>query len=265
MRIANALLAMFVLVAVANAEDLTMVSKATHDGGAPATTTSYFSSDHIRMAQADGNDVIFDLRSGDMTLLDAKKKTYSVITRKDFEEMAAMINERMNSPEVKQAQEQMKNLPPEQRKRMEEMMGGMFAVHVTKEGTGRTIAGYHCDNYTMTIGQFSTTEQCLTTELKFPEATWRQFKNTLDSMQSMMRAMGPMAKGMESMTEEMQKMKGIPLASTTTTSIMGRKSVSTTEVTSISHGPIPASAWDVPAGYAKVESPMKQALRKQSR
>lgn len=261
MRIANAALAMFVLVAGANAEDLTMVAKVTENGKAPVMSTSYFSSDRIRMAQPGGHDVIFDLRSGDTTILDANKKTYYVITRKDIEDMTAMINERMNSPEMKKAQEQMKSLPPEQQKRMQEMMGGMFAVHVTKENSGRTIAGYRCTDYTMTIGQFSRTEQCLTTELKFPEATWRQFKNSLDSMQSMMRAMGPMAKGMESMTEEMQKMKGIPLATTTTTTIMGRKSVSTSEVTSITHDPIPATAWAVPAGYTKVESPMKQAMK----
>ena len=68
--------------------------------------------------------------------------------------------------------------------------------------------------------------------------------------------MGPMGMNMEKMQEQFKKMKGFPLASTTTVNVMGRKSVTSSEVTDIKRGPIPASAWDVPAGYAKVDNPM---------
>jgi hypothetical protein len=257
MRVAINSLAIFILAGVVSAQDLTIISKVTRDGGAPETATSYISSDHLRMSQPEGTEVIFDLKSGDMTVIDSKKKTYYVITQKDMDDMAAMIKEQMNSPEMKRAQEQMKNLPPEQRKKMEEMMGGMFAVEVQKAGTSRTIAGYRCDNWTVTIGQFSRSEQCLTTELKLPEQLWTGYKKYYDSLKSMMSAMGPMAKGMDSMREQMRKLKGFPLANTTTTTVIGHKSISTSEVTAISRGPIPASAWQVPAGYKKVDNPMK--------
>lgn len=254
-----------VVASAAGAEDLTIISKVTHDGGPAETATSYIASDHFRISQPDGSDAIFDLKSGDMTLLNAKKKTYSVITQKEIDDMAAMRNEQMDSPEMKEAQEQMKNLPPEMQKRMEAVMGGMFKVDAQKTGTRRTIAGLPCDDWTVTIGQMSTSEQCLTTELKMPAQAWDKYKKYADTMKSMMAAFGPMARSLASMKEQFAKMKGYPLANTTTTNIMGRKSVSTSEVTALKYGPVPSSAWVIPAGYKQVESPMKQAMTKRGR
>jgi hypothetical protein len=113
----------------------------------------------------------------------------------------------------------------------------------------------------MTIGTFSRTEQCLSTAVKFPQQTWEAYRNYANSLRSMMQAMGPMAGAFKSMRDELSKMKGYPLASTSTTSIMGRTSTSSSEVTSIKEGPIPASAWEIPAGYKKVDSPMVKAMQ----
>jgi Domain of unknown function (DUF4412) len=250
----------------ASAQDLTITSKVSQNGAAPETSTSYITADRLRTAQADGNDVLFDLKSGDVTVLDATEKTYYVITRKDIDDITATIKEQMNSPEMKKAQEQMKNLPPDMQKKMQGMMGGAMggamAVDVQKSGQTRTIAGYKCENWTISIGQMTQMKECVTTDLKFPAAAWEGFKNYADNMKAMMSAMGPMASGFDKMREELQKVKGFPLATTQTTNVMGTKSTSTTEVTGISHGPIPASAWVVPAGYKQVDNPMKQAMQR---
>jgi hypothetical protein len=242
------------------ADDLTILSKVTRDGGPPQASASYISSDHVRMSHGDGKEMILDLKSGDMTSLDTVKKTYYVITRQDMEAMAAKMQEQMNSPEMKKAQEQMNNLPPEQKAKMEAMMGGMFAVTVEKSGTSRKIAGYDCENWTIAIGQFSKSEECVTTALKYPAAAWEAYKGFADSMKTMMAAMGPMAKGAMKMQEQFKKMKGFPLATTTTTDIMGHKSVTATEVTSVKYGSIPSSAFDIPAGYTKVDNPMLKSM-----
>jgi len=243
------------------AQDLTITSKVTRDGGAPETTTSYLSSDHARMASANGNEVIVDFKSGTMTTLDAKRKTYSVITREELDAMAAKVKERMNSPEMKKAQEQMKNLPPEAQERMKAMMGSMFTVNVEKIGTHRTIAGYPCENWMITMGQMTKTEECLTNDLKLPLKSWEMYRGYSDMMKNMMAAMGPMARNFDAMMEQMKKAKGFPLATTTSVEVMGRKSTSTSEVTSIKEGRIPAAAWEIPAGYKKVESPIANAMR----
>jgi hypothetical protein len=243
-------------------DDLTIQSKVTRDGGAPQTSASYISSKHLRISQGDGKEMILNLETGDMTVLDGAKKTYYVMTRQDIEAMSAKMQEQMNSPEMKKAQEQMNNLPPEQRAKMEAMMGGMFAVTVEKSGTSRKIAGYDCDNWTIAIGQFSKSEECLTTQLKYPAAAWDAYKGFADMMKTMMAAMGPMASGAVKMQEQFKKLKGFPLANTTTTNVMGHKSVVATEVTSVKYGPIPASAFEIPAGYTKVDNPMLKSMER---
>ena len=137
----------------AAADDLTIVSKMTRDGGEPTTATSYLSTDHARMVQPDGEEAILDLKTGQITVIDGRKKEYYVVTRQDMDQMKAKMQQTMNSPEMKQAQEQMKNLPPEYQKKMQGMMGGAAgSFDVKKVGTTRKIAGYNCDNWTVTAG-----------------------------------------------------------------------------------------------------------------
>src|SRR5205807_9998594 len=98
------------------------VSKVTRGGGSPETSTSYLSSDRVRMSQPDGHEAILDSKASQMIVLDGNKKTYYIVTKEDMDAVAAMMQEQMNSPEMKKAQEQMKNLPPDTQKSMESMM-----------------------------------------------------------------------------------------------------------------------------------------------
>ena len=245
----------------AAAGDLTIVSKVTDGKGAPRITTSYLSGDHVRIAQTEGTESILDLRRREMTVLDGRNKTYSVITKQDLDQFAAAVKERMNSPAMKRAQEELKKLPPEQRRKMEDAMGSMFgSFEVHDAGTSRRIAGYPCENWTITFGEISRTEECLTSELQFPVQAWDMYRDFAASLQSMMSAFGPAAKGFEEMQEKFKKLRGFPLAATSTVTITGHRSVTTSEVTEVRQGPIAASAWEIPAGYRKTENPMKKAL-----
>jgi Domain of unknown function (DUF4412) len=242
-------------------QDLTIVSKVMKDGKPAETTTSYLSRDYVRSAQGDGKESIYDLKAGQMTVLDGTKKTYYVITRQDMEQVAARMKEQMNSPEAKKAQERMKSLSPEEQQKMDAMMGGMFDFDVQKTGTTRRIAGYNCENWKITLGRFSKTEECLTSELQFPAQAWEMYKGFAENMKTMMAAFGPMARSMEKMQEKFKTMRGFPLATTTEINIMGHATTSVSEVTEVKRGPIPASAWEIPAGYTKVDNPMLKAGR----
>jgi hypothetical protein len=246
----------FALAVPAAAQELTIVAKVSRDGGAPSTTTSYLGADHIRFGTGD-TDVIADLKSGDMTMIDNKKRTYFVVTRQDIEQVQARVSEAMNSPEMKRAQEQMKNLPPDVQKKMQAAMGGLAAsVTVAKPGSTRKIAGYNCDNWTVSYGTMVKTEECLTTELPLPAQSWKSYQDFANRMRGMTAAMGSMGKGLSEMQEKTKDMKGFPLARTSSSSLMGRSTSSTFEVTEVKKGAVPASAWEVPAGYAKVDNPM---------
>ena len=109
----------------------------TRDGGEPTTATSYLSTDHARMVQPDGGEAILDLKTGQITVIDGRKKEYYVVTRQDMDQMKAKMQQTMNSPEMKKAQEQMKNLPPEMQKRMQGMMGGGRAASTSRRRAPR--------------------------------------------------------------------------------------------------------------------------------
>ena len=247
-------------------DDLTIVSKHTKDGKPAGVTTSYLASDHVRMAGGDGHEAIVDLKTGVMTSLDNSKKTYFTVTKEDMKQLQAKMQEQMNSPEMKKAQEEMKKMTPEQREQMESLMGGLIgSFEVKKLGTSRKVAGFGCEDWTITMGAMTSIKECVTTELQYPVHAWDAYKEFSEGVKSMMSAFGPMAKAGADLAEKLKAMKGFPVATATSLDIMGHKSTSETEVTEVRHVSIPASAWDVPAGYTKVETPTLKAFDRKGR
>lgn len=241
------------------AQDMTITSRVQNGTAKPTTSASYMSKDHIRMALGDGQETIIDIRSGQMTTIDTSKKTYSVMTQRDMDAFMARLKAKMNSPEVKQAQEKMKKMSPADRAKMDQMMEGMFAIKVQNTGVTRKIAGYNCQVWTV-VSAFSKTEECMSTELQLPVSAWDAYKHFSEGMKDMMASMGPMAKSVTKMQEQMKLMKGFPLFHSTSTDVMGQKSVVVSEVTSVTRGSIPDSVWAIPAGYKQVENPMSKAM-----
>jgi hypothetical protein len=79
-------------------------------------------------------------------------------------------------------------------------------------------------------------------------------------MKKMMSGLGPMAQSGAELAEKMKAMKGYPVATSMKMDIMGQKTTSETEVIEVRRGSIPASAWEIPAGYTKIENPMLKAF-----
>jgi hypothetical protein len=244
----------------ASAADLTVVSKLTHDGKSQ-TATSYVSSDKVRMASSVDNEVIVDLAKAQYTIIDNAKKEYYVITKQDIEAAAAQMkaaNEQM-AAQRKQMEEQMKNLPPAMKEKLKGMGGGLAASVDVKKGAGkRTIAGYGCEEWVMTVGGVSKTESCLSTEVPFPVEAWQQYRDASEAF----RSMGAGGQYLSDLQEKMKDMKGFALSTTTTVSIFGKTTTDTNEVTEIKKGALPAGAFDLPAGYKQKDSPFKAMKKK---
>ena len=243
------------------AQDLTVTSRVTDSAGESRTAVSYISRDRVRMAQDGHRDAIVDLPNGRVTTIDAKNRTYSVMTRRDMDQLAARVKERMDSPEMKKARERLKNLPPDQRKAIDETLGG-GALDVRKTGGGRTIAGHRCENWTISIGALSRTDECLAEDIPIPPQIWEMYRGFAESLRTMMASFGPEMRDISKIQEKFRDMKGFPLATTTTVTVMGKTIRTTSEVTSVGSGPIPASAWEVPAGYREVENPVLKSLNR---
>ena len=234
------------------ADDLTLTSRVTLADGKTSTALTYISKDHVLMQHGDGSESLVDGTNGLMTSIDTNKRTYYFTTREDMDKFMSKMQERMNSPEMKKAQAEMR--------KHSAATDAMFAVDVHKTGASRKIAGFSCDVWTLSVGKMSATEECLTNELKLPIQIWDMYRKYSESMRNAMASMGPMAASNTKMQDQMKNMTGYPLSTRTTVEIMGHKTVVGSEVTGVSHASIPASAFQIPAGYTKVENPMMKSL-----
>jgi hypothetical protein len=148
----------------------------------------------------------------------------------------------------------MKNVPPNMREQMSKMMGGAMggaaaSINVTKGGT-RKVAGYACQEYTISMGETFKNDTCNTTTLQIPFDPGQFRKLSSFANPAFMKNAAKFA-------EQMQKVEGIPLAETSTVSVMGRSTTTSKEATEVKKGAIAASVFEPPAGYKKVDSPLK--------
>ena len=239
----------------AASDDLTIVSKHTLNGKPGGTSTSYLASDHVRMAQDGTHEIMIDLNTGLMTTLDGAKKTYFTTTKQDMEQFAARMQEKMNDPEMKKGMEMMG--------KMSEGMAG--SIDVKKTGETRKVAGFSCDEWVITMNEFTTMKECVTSELQVPTRAFDAYKDYSESMRKMMSSFGAMAKSGAELAEKMKAMKGYPVASSMKMDVMGQTTTTETEVIEVRKGSIPASTWEIPAGYTKIDNPMLKAFEAHGR
>lgn len=251
-RFATTALSVAVLLAAlpAAAEDLTIVFKTT-SGKDSSTSTQYLTAARMKTSDPD-QDSIVDFAAGKLVQIDHKKKQYSEITMDEIEAAMRSASAEMEKAQAEMA-EAMKNMPPAMREKMGGMMGGGGAVNVTKGGA-RKIAGYDCQQYTVAMGSAITMEMWNTTGLTLPMKPG-EFARMGRFAQSF--ASNPMFQQMSKLGEEMKKIEGFTLADRSRTSIMGRTMETSREAVEIKKGAVPDSVFAVPAGYKKVDSPMK--------
>jgi Domain of unknown function (DUF4412) len=135
---------------------------------------------------------------------------------------------------------------------LEKMFGGPDDVTVEKGKKSRKVAGYDCDDYTMKMGESFVWELCAAPALPPPPQYYEGRKATY-------AAMGPMGKRFSKMFDEMKKIKGYPLALDMDVDMGMAKMNTTSEAIEVKKGPIPASTFEIPAGYSKKPSPFSRS------
>ena len=221
----------------ASAQDLTITFKST-DGG---SATHYFSKDRIRM-NGGRTDTLLEFASGRIVTVDNQKKEYSEMT-------VVEIDEAMKGMAA-QMEQAMAQVPPQMREQMAKMMGGAAAEVTVTKGATKMVAGYSCQSYTITMGANMSQETCNSTALTPPF--------DLANLQKLTRVSLPMIQGMDKFIQKMSEIQGIALSTHMSMSMMGRKTDTGLEATQISKGAIPADVFALPAGYKKVDSPLKK-------
>jgi len=235
---------------LAAAEDMTIVYKVT-SGDKVASATTYVGAAGLKQADGDTESIV-DMKTGRLTFVDNKKKQYWETTA---EEMQAAMQKA--SAQMAEMQEQMKNMPPAIRDKMMGAMGAVAeSIKVTKGGPTRSVAGYTCQPWVLSMGGDPEsapirTESCNTTELVFPVQAWEARK----AMMGGMGAANPMGQNFQKLFDEMKKIEGLAVSETTTIRLLGKAQTTTREVTEVKKGAIPESVFAPPAGYKRVDSP----------
>lgn len=220
---------------VAGAGDLTITFQNNGKVGNGVSTTYYSANATRTNHEGTKTDHFIDLQAGvSYTIHHDKKK----IEKVSFEDLATMA-EAMEG-QMAQMREQMANMPDFAKK----MMGDPDAFSVNELGPD-TVAGRKCKKYRLVVAKLDQ-ELSLDPSLKIPmnPANYAKFAKFRGLTQG---AGGPVGGAYKRLYEEMAKLKGVPLRTSMKMPMLGEI---TSEATSVKEGPIPASVFALPAGYA---------------
>jgi hypothetical protein len=172
-----------------------------------------------------------------------KEKTYSETSFDDMEARMAQISKEATAKD-EEVQQQLKAMPEEKRKMIEKMMGPMAGgtgpIEVKTSAEKKTILGYPCSK-TEVVQDGKTVMSIWSTKavkgFEALRADWKQFSQR-------MTAQIPGRFG-KMIADGMKKVEGFPMETDMGTIVSTATKVETRA--------IPASTFDVPAGYKKVE------------
>jgi hypothetical protein len=218
------------LAPTAGAEDLTIVSSVTTPRRAARTQTQYLSADRLRTWDGD-RDTIVDLRSGQVILLDDRRKEYSETSLAELRAFLDQMESAMAGRAV-----------------FDRAIGATASVSVEKGTDDRTIAGHPTEQHVLALGDAMRYEVWIAPDLAAPE---RYF----EARKVLYATMGPMGRRFDRIFDEMQRLKGLPLATSIDYRMRMTRRQVRVEATEVRKGPIPASTFAAPAGHKKVESP----------
>jgi GLPGLI family protein len=188
-----------------------------------------------------------------LMMVNSKEKTYSEMT---FAEMEGTLKKAGSQMDEKMAemQKQLENLPEEQRKMVEQMMGDKMQgkkketpVNVKNTGEKKSINGYSCTKYVVSQDNKEVMTMWVTKDIKEFGAMrkdWEEFSKRMSSLNPMQST---------SLIEGIKKIDGFPIE---TDIAQGIKTV----VTKIEKRSTPASEFEVPSGFKKVKPTMMEEI-----
>jgi hypothetical protein len=230
----------------------------------PADTGSesvmYLDKDNLRIESKDegkNQAIIFRGDKNVFWVIKTDEQTYMEMTQKDLESFKAQMDNMQ-----KTMAEQMKNMPAEQRKMMEQMMPSAAAsakkvkTEYKKKSAGEKVGKWTCDHYEGF------------TEGKKSEEIWTASWDQLDIKRSEMTGFKKMAEFFEAISqdasdfmkigsEEWEKEQGISGVPVRWVDFVNGKANSEGELKEIKKQDIKSSLFDLPANYKKEDSPWK--------
>jgi hypothetical protein len=222
--------------------------------------TMFIDKDMLRMemsGEEENQTVIFRGDKNVFWVIDSEKKSYFEMTQEDI----ANLKSQMESMQ-KMMMEQMKNMPEEQRKMMEDMMPG----NMSTEKKAKPV--YTKKSGGVKVGNWTTTHYEGTTEGKKSDDLWTVDWSETGFKRSDFAVMTKMADFFSALSqeatdfmnvgsEEWEKEMGISGMPVRWKDYLEGGSTSEGSIKEISQKNLDASLFDLPAGFKKDQSPMK--------
>ena len=224
---------------------------------APATSKMWFDSGRMRMERAENNDTtVVILKNQTMYTISEKTKSYGVIDKATVEQLGATM-----AAARKQMEARMASMPPEQRKKMEEMMaklgqGSGPKPQRTLQKTGRTesAAGLKCTVWEVLEDGKKEEEICAAPTGSLPngEEMIKTFRDLAAMFKSFTESLG--GGGMDNaLWQDLDTINGVPII---TREFSEGKARSEMRLTVARKESVPASSFEVPAGYTEKKLPI---------
>jgi hypothetical protein len=244
------------LAAAAHAGTTLETTNRNLSGAGGATTISTWAQNGMMRVETQSGDGTMIFRDDTIYSISHRDKSYFIMDRASMKRMAEQLN-----PALKALQEQMKNMPPEQRAQMEKMMGGRMPGGMNgpekKEELKRTsrtdkVSGYQCTYVEVREDGVLTDEMCVVPgpAIKGSDELLAAAKKMADLMKDMMADVdAPWLKQMaQKQTANFEKLGGIPVLSR---HFADGKPQNETTMTSIRSEAVAGSMFEIPAGYTK--------------
>ncbi len=197
--------------------------------------TMWISSDKIRSDDKDQSFIML-LDKNIFYIINHKEKSYMEMPMN----MGDFMKRKMEKEGIKEDDmEKYMNMAPGMSK---------LKVSVTPTGEQKKIGNWNCKKYIQKIETMmgpTTSEIWATEDLKMDYELYNKFSSAFLGQQ-------PGAQQMSSeIAEEMKKIKGVPVLTTTTVEMMGTSMKSSQELVEFKEGTAPAGTFDLPKGYKK--------------
>jgi hypothetical protein len=203
--------------------------------------------------------LIIDGKGKRQIVVNDAEKSYLVMTPED------MRHARQRLAEARAASlARLKSLPPEERKRLEAMMGKKMdlggpmgvikppVIKYEKLGTKRTVAGHACDMYRVTWDGQPHTEECV--------VSWDAGvvkKSDFTALRAYVEEAAKASGRADDLLAQFQKAPGFPIARVRLDDPEGRGEEE--QLKSVERGPIPKEKFEIPPGYTQKDAPKMAA------
>jgi len=210
----------------------------------------FFMPKMVKTVADDGEVMLLRVDRKTIYTVNAKEKQYSETSFNEVDSLMGKMANRTNAASEKM-KEELKNMPEEQRKMVEQMMGGAgkeAPAETKNTGEQKKIAGYNCTKYIIMQGEKELVTVWATQDVKEFAGMRKDFEEFSKRMMGRMPGMGAAA-------EELMKLRGFAMETQFGTMM-------TQTVTSMEKRTTPASEFEVPSGYTKVKSKWQEQLEK---